>query len=197
MTTPKISQEELQLLLQYFDRDKNGTLSDDEIKVIIREYKEHKSSKRPSAFTTPEVIKILQRYDTDGDNQLSEEEIKVLVSDSIKLSDTSARYAAYSVGFARAFRYLAFTSDFGEALRPVVSARIVTGTYAVSIGYCFADVGWEAYKLQKRGYISEKGHPQSMSQLVAERSIFQAVASIAVPFLVIHTSVDIAKHVTR
>ena len=155
MTTPKISKEELQLLLQYYDKDKNGTLSDDEIKDIIREYKEQKSS-----FTNPEVIKILRRYDTDGNNQLSVEEVKVLVADSIHLSDTSARYAAYSVGFARAFRYLAFTSDFGEALRPVVSARIVTGTYAVSIGYCCADVGWEAYKLQQRGYISEKGHPQ-------------------------------------
>ena len=184
MTTPKISLEELQLLLKYYDKDKNGTLSDDEIKEIIREYKEHPKS----INTNPDVIKILKRYDTDGDNQLSIEEVKVLVADSIHLSDTSARYAAYSVGFARAFRYLAFTSDFGEALRPVVSARIVTGTYAVSIGYCCADVGWEAYKLQKRGYISEKGHPQSMSQLVAERSIFQAIASIAVPFMVIQLS---------
>ncbi len=48
-----------------------------------------------------------------------------------------ARYAGYTAGFARAFRYLAFTSDFGEALRPVVSARIVSATYAVAFGYCF------------------------------------------------------------
>lgn len=35
----------------------------------------------------------------------------------------------------------------------------------------------------------------SMSQLVVERSAFQAFASILIPFAVIHTTVDIAKRV--
>lgn len=75
----------------------------------------------------------------------------------------------YSAAFARAFRYLAFTSDFGEALRPVLASRIVTATYAVSIGYCFVDVGWEAYKLKQRGYVTENNEKISMAKLVVER----------------------------
>ena len=37
----------------------------------------------------------------------------------------------------------------------------------------------------------------SMTQMVVERSAFQAIASIFVPFMLIHSAVDIAKHVTR
>ena len=79
-------------------------------------------------------------------------------------------------------------------MRPVV----VNASYGVAIGYCFADVGWEAYKLHKRGYINEHTKkPLSMSQLIVERSTFQAIASVIVPFLVIHTTVDTVKKVTK
>lgn len=78
-----------------------------------------------------------------------------------------------------------------------MSSRIVTASYAVSIGYCFADVGIEAYKHHKRGYITEHKEPASLTQVIVERSLFQAVASIAVPFALIHTTVDVAKHACR
>jgi hypothetical protein len=39
-------------------------------------------------------------------------------------------------------------------------------------------------------------HPPT-HQLITERSIFQAVASIAVPFTIIHTAVDVGHRVTR
>ena len=47
-----------------------------------------------------------------------------------------ARYLAY-VGRLRnlvrvGYRYLAFTSDLGEAVRPVVKPAIVSGAYAIS-----------------------------------------------------------------
>ena len=113
--------------------------------------------------------------------------------ESYKSTDSTARYAAYSVGLSRAFRYLAFTSDFGEALRPVASARIVNASYMVAGGYCVADVAWEAYKLKKRNNKTESGESMSTTQLVVERSAFQALASIAIPFGVIHTTVDVAK----
>jgi mitochondrial fission process protein 1 len=101
------------------------------------------------------------------------------------------------VALSRAFRYLAFTSDFGEALRPVIQARIVTGTYLVAISYCVADVGWEAYKLHKRGYVTEHNEPMSMAQCVMERTAFQAIASIIVPAAVIHTTVDVSRHLFK
>ncbi len=56
-----------------------------------------------------------------------------------------------------------------------------------------ADVGWEAYKLKKRNYVDVHNQPMTMTQVVVERSIFQAVASIAVPFAIIHTAVAAGK----
>ena len=34
-------------------------------------------------------------------------------------------------------------------------------------------------------------------QLVVERSAFQAVASVAAPFAIIHTTVDVSKHLLK
>jgi fission process protein 1 len=110
------------------------------------------------------------------------------------LNESHARYAGYTAAFARRLRYLAFASDFGEALRPVVAARIVNGSYAVAIGYCLADVAWEGYKHQRRGNITEKGHSATLTQILVERATFQAVASMALPTVIIHSSVDFAKH---
>jgi fission process protein 1 len=103
------------------------------------------------------------------------------------------RYAGYTAAFSRAFRYLAFTSDFGEALRPVVRSSIVTGTYAIALGYCVVDVAFEAHKLRERGYKTEKNIPMSMTQCIVERSAFQAVASLAVPAFIIHSSVSVGR----
>ena len=40
-----------------------------------------------------------------------------------------------------------------------------TGTYAVAVGYCVTDVAYEAYKLQKRGGVTEYGAPMSITQV--------------------------------
>ena len=93
----KLSEEELKVLLEHFDKNKDGTLSDEEIVAIVSDYKSHKTSKKT---INPDVVKILKRYDVDGDGQLSASEIDLLVHE-VRLTDTSARYAAYSVGFAR------------------------------------------------------------------------------------------------
>eukprot|EP00951_Prasinocladus_malaysianus_P022171 scaffold185170_cov44-Prasinocladus_malaysianus.AAC.2 len=44
-----------------------------------------------------------------------------------------------------AARYLAFTSDVGEAMRPVVSPRIVNASYAIAGGYMIGDVIYQGY----------------------------------------------------
>ncbi len=79
-------------------------------------------------------------------------------------------------------------------MRPVASARLVTGSYVVAFGYCVTDVAYEAYKLKKNNYRHEKtGHEMSMAQILVERSSFQFVASLAGPAIIIHTAVDLAK----
>lgn len=181
-----VTPDEHKILLEKYNKNKSGNLDDDEIAALINDVAEGK-------IEDDDIKRIIVRFDENKDGKLDHEELKVL-KEQIKLQDTAARYAGYTVGLSRLFRYLAFTSDFGEALRPVVSKAIVNGTYAVAIGYCFTDVYWEAYKLRQRGYKTDKGEPMSMSQLVIERSTFQVVASVALPFAIIHTAVDGTKH---
>jgi fission process protein 1 len=71
----------------------------------------------------------------------------------------------------------------------------VNTTYAIAGGYCIADVAYEAYKVKRRGNKSENGEPMTVTQVVVERSVFQLFASIALPFAIIHTTVDVAKKV--
>lgn len=51
---------------------------------------------------------------------------EALLLQDIKTTDSMGRYAGYSPLATRLFRYLAFTSDFGEAFRPIVHPRLVT-----------------------------------------------------------------------
>eukprot|EP01039_Chlorochromonas_danica_P004718 gene4718-5166_t len=183
----KISPEDLRELTSLADTNRDGVLSPEEISTLIRDFNDNK-------ITDARVIAILNRYDTNKDGVLDEKEEEVLQHE-ISIQDTAARYAGYSVVMARAFRYLAFTSDFGEALRPVISPRIVTGSYMVAFGYCFVDVGYEAYKHVKRNYLTEKHEHQSLTQVIVERSAFQALASLAIPAFLIHSTVSVAKRV--
>lgn len=138
--------------------------------------------------------------DEEGPKNLQDDEGKIdldgpnyATQDHVQLGDTNARYAAYTAVLARTSRYLAFTSDFGEALRPVVKASIVKASYGVSLGYCVADVCWEAHKLRQNNFHTDAGNPMSMAQCVVERATFQAVASVALPFAVIHSAVDLSR----
>jgi len=104
---------------------------------------------------------------------------------------TETRYGAYAFLLARftktasaGVRYLAFTSDVGEAFRPVVPVQLVNLTYAIAIGYCVADVAYVGY------HESKKQEPQ-VTRTVAERTAFQALASVILPFLIIHTQVHV------
>ena len=182
-----ITNEDIEKLRQLYDTNKNGDLGREEVLQMVHDY-------NLGRIKDQEILRILRRYDRDGNGHIDLQEVMNLQKEVFTFQESQVRYAAYSIGFARAFRYLAFTSDFGEALRPVVHARIVTGTYAIAFAYCIADVGWEAYKLKQNDYFHEKTKEKmTMTQLIIERSTFQAIASLIVPAVVIHTSVDIAK----
>lgn len=109
----------------------------------------------------------------------------------IKTTDTPARYLAYLARIRPVLlassRYLAFTSDVGEAFRPVAHPYLVTATYGISWLYCLGDVSFEGYKESKRG-----GTNQDIAQVVAKRTVFQATASMLLPAFTIHTLVKVA-----
>mmetsp|Transcript_24979 Transcript_24979/g.25594 ORF Transcript_24979/g.25594 Transcript_24979/m.25594 type:complete len:239 (-) Transcript_24979:64-780(-) len=183
----KLTQEDIKVLIDSYDINKDNKLSEEEIEKLIYDIKT--SNKNVSN----EIKKILLKFDENGDGILDEKEL-LNAQHEISINNT-LRVAGYTGVYARLFRYLAFTSDFGEALRPVVKVGLVNLSYAISIGYCFADVGIEAYNLHERGYKTHDGKPMTMTQCVVERSVFQALASIIVPFGVIHSAVAVGKKV--
>lgn len=186
-TKPRISEEDRELIKKIADSNNDGVLTPEEVTKVIADYNQGK-------LKDEKIASILRKYDKDGDGKIDQAEQEDMHHE-LGLGETTARFAGYSAVAARAFRYLAFTSDFGEALRPVVSARLVTGSYAVALGYCVADVGYEAYKHVQRNYITEHHEHRSLAQVVVERATFQAVASLALPALLIHTTVDVSRKV--
>jgi hypothetical protein len=109
---------------------------------------------------------------------------------------------------------LAFGPEFGEALTPMISPKLVTGLYLMSVFYIGVDVGWEAYKTYVGGYHhsnsinnnssnnigdgskkegGKRGYEMSTTQKVVERGCFQLIASMAVPSLVVSTGVNTAR----
>ena len=180
-TTLRITNEDRKKLLELYDHNKDGKLSSDELKMVVNQY-------NLGTLKDKQILDIVSKYDVNNDKHIDPDEF-LEFEHEIQLQETAARYA----GYAARIRYLAFTSDFGEALRPIVHKRIVNATYAIAFGYCFADVGYEAYKLHKRNYVTEKNVPMSLSQCIVERAAFQTLASVVIPFAVIHTTVDIAK----
>jgi len=185
----KLTKDELAVLIKYYDADKSGSLDDAEIVRLVEGFR-----KNPKGVPA-EVKTILLKYDADGSGTLDAKEVKELVTDIYHV-DKDFRFAGYSAAFARAFRYLAFTSDVGEALRPVLRNTIVTATYGIAAAYCFADVAYETYKVKQTGK-NPQGHSCTPVQMCVERATFQLVASLVVPAVIIHSAVDFAKYATR
>lgn len=75
--------------------------------------------------------------------------------------DSKARYLAYAgrlrTALVASTRYLAYTSDVGEAFRPIVPPFIVTAAYGISWLYLGLDVSYEGYKSVHAGMVSKGG----------------------------------------
>ena len=117
-----------------------------------------------------------------------------------------------------AHRYVAYTSDIGESFRPIAHPWLVRGAYGVSWAYLIGDVsheGWKAYQRnQKLMHPTNNEHfdastkqempatkalpgPQPMQipaiedyrAIIAQRAVFQSVASMGLPAFTIHSIV--------
>eukprot|EP01119_Soliformovum_irregulare_P012018 TRINITY_DN3087_c0_g1_i1.p1 TRINITY_DN3087_c0_g1~~TRINITY_DN3087_c0_g1_i1.p1 ORF type:complete len:272 (-),score=74.46 TRINITY_DN3087_c0_g1_i1:139-888(-) len=102
--------------------------------------------------------------------------------------ETNARYLAYFARYRSIItamsRYLAFTSDVGEAFRPLVNPFFVRAAYGVSWAYVVGDVSYEGYKAWK-----VQKDPQTVGAIMLKRGLFQGIASMALPAFTIHTVV--------
>lgn len=126
-------------------------------------------------------------------------------------TESSIRYAAYASRvrtiMLSAQRYIAYTSDIGESFRPVAHPNLVRAAYGISWAYLAGDVAHEGYK----AYIRNQKilHPQmdpaakdavlavpgkvpaidDYRARMAERAVFQSVASMGLPAFTIHSIV--------
>jgi len=126
-----------------------------------------------------------------------EHEMKRSKSAVSKIDDEGPfRYAAYAHRVVRAImpmkRYLAFTSDVGEAVRPVVHPRIVSASYALTASYITGEVAYAGYK-----EFANQSSKERIMDTVARITTFELVASLGLPFLLIHGGVHATQVLIR
>jgi len=118
-----------------------------------------------------------------------------------------------------AHRYVAYTSDIGESFRPVAHPWLVKGAYGISWAYLIGDVSHEGYKAYQRNrrilapssdayrdatgmhtppgseaaaVVAAGGRVPAIEDyraIMAQRAVFQTVASMGLPAFTIHSIV--------
>ncbi|KAJ8604589.1 hypothetical protein CTAYLR_007638 [Chrysophaeum taylorii] len=114
------------------------------------------------------------------------------------------RYLGYTASLARlklvllraksvaadSIRYVAYSSDVGESMRPILKPWMVNASYGVAVAYVLADAGMEVRRKQELGFDSD-----TLIGTGAHRLCFHAAVSLALPAVIIHTAVHQTHHV--
>lgn len=164
----------------------------------------------------PALQKIVDK--ADKDDNWYDELVDGYAPESTESNVRFAAYAArVRTILLSAHRYVAYTSDIGESFRPIAHPWLVRGAYGVSWAYILGDVSYEGYKaylhnqraLNPQVELSEKqlkitgleasgtpdAQPKSVPPLenyktvMAQRAIFQSLASMGLPAFTIHSVV--------
>ncbi|KIK65567.1 hypothetical protein GYMLUDRAFT_39044 [Collybiopsis luxurians FD-317 M1] len=139
---------------------------------------------------------------SDSSTNVLQSEVDQLADQNVDSKDEKVRYMAYGARLRTALRassrYIAYTSDIGEAFRPVVPPSLVTAAYAISWIYLTGDVGYETYKAHRKGPTPlevQTGLDENtrLAMIAVQRATFQSIASMALPAFTIHTAVNQAK----
>ncbi|KXS21782.1 hypothetical protein M427DRAFT_51162 [Gonapodya prolifera JEL478] len=113
------------------------------------------------------------------------------------LTDDQLRYLGYVGRLGRLIRsstrYLAYTSDVGEAFRPVVHPSIVKAAYGVSWAYVIVDVSSTGYLERRKPGATNR----DVGEVVVKRAVFQSLASMALPAFTIHQTVHLASSLLK
>ena len=110
----------------------------------------------------------------------AEEEVQSHHTYSSQDDEGVGRYSAYAMRLrtllTSSSRYIAYSSDVGEAFRPLTKPSLVRAAYAVSWAYIFTDVGYTCYKsCQGRDLHSSKTR-QDVSWIASRRLVFQLLS---------------------
>uniref|UniRef100_A0A6V3UCH0 Mitochondrial fission process protein 1 n=1 Tax=Lotharella globosa TaxID=91324 RepID=A0A6V3UCH0_9EUKA len=87
------------------------------------------------------------------------------------------------------FRYVAYSSDIGESMRPIVHPRVVTALYGVTWAYVFGDVAHAGYIESTSG-----GSNTEIARTMIFTLTFQSIASVLIPSVIIHQAVHFSQH---
>jgi len=137
--------------------------------------------------------------------EAAQQKVEELSDRGADTTDSDIRYLAYGARLRTALRastrYIAYTSDVGEAFRPVVPPWVVTAAYGVSWLYLTGDVAYESYKTHRRGPSPIEAvnfsEPTRVGIAAVQRATFQSIASMALPAFTIHTAVAQSRKVFR
>ena len=118
-----------------------------------------------------------------------------ITNDADVLREGPARFLAFAARatrllapYSQQVRYLAFSSDVGEAARPVVHPKLVTASYALTWLYVLGDTAFEGFHQWQHSPADGK----KIMDKVTRTFTFQLLASVALPFLIIHKSVNVS-----
>ena len=118
----------------------------------------------------------------DDEDLINTQEIREEI-DSINRAAVGSRYTAVLLRNAKRFiRPLAYASEVGESLRPLVSPIVVNSLYGVSIAYIGGDIGYQCYKSRDHG-------TKYISYLAFDQTLWHGAASLVLPAVTIHTVV--------
>lgn len=171
------------IIREHFATQSDGVLTDDELARLVATY-----DNEINRATLPADVKwALRSYDQNHDGRIDQAELA-----SLKKDLSVGRSAGYAHVLGVMVRYLAFTSDLGEAVRPVVATRLVRSMYGISWGYCGGDVIYNTWMAHKAGVDRSR-----LQEMTVERILFHSVASMALPAFTIHTTVKLCTPVLR
>ena len=95
-----------------------------------------------------------------------------------------AKGAAAKAAVGDAARYVAYSSDVGESMRPVLRPWMVNATYGVAVGYVLYDAGSDVKRKMDAGHSTEVLLATGTYKLV-----FHGLVSLAMPAVIIHSAV--------
>mmetsp|Transcript_8374 Transcript_8374/g.35046 ORF Transcript_8374/g.35046 Transcript_8374/m.35046 type:complete len:190 (+) Transcript_8374:19-588(+) len=97
-------------------------------------------------------------------------------------------------------RYVGYTNEIGEAMRPVIPRLFVNASYAVAIGYALADTvhkGSLAYKNGQKKDLTPSQCWRLACDSAGYTAVWQTLASVVVPPFFIHKMVNFSRYLLR
>jgi len=184
------------------DESQDGQLSRAEIEAAFREMDtsgDHRVSyeefnaylvrhglkpEKISQYRTRE--ELFAELDKDGSGFIEHHEFH----DHFGGLEYALRYAAVMVhSFLAKGRLIAYTSEVGESFRPVMPLWFVNTAYVVSFAYVGIDIAYDTVT----AYLN--GDPSILiARTCLHTSIFQLLASMALPAIIIHQVVHFTQH---